>query len=184
MKNYNSQMKTFIFLISIIFFLPYLNAAQEVKSNFNSDSLISAARQLTAMTPYCTLITLDTTGHPDARTMEPFSPDSNMVIWLGTNLNSGKVKQIKRDSRVTLFYASPNASGYVVILGNAYIIDDSSKKQVYWKNSWDQFYSEARENYTLIKVVPHKLKILDYTKGIVGDSKTWTVPLVEFDIEE
>ena len=177
-------MKTFLFFISIIFFLPYSNTAQENNFKFNRDSLLSAARELIAMTPYCTLITLNTKGHPDARTMEPFSPDSNMVVCLGTNVNSGKVKQLEQDSRVTLFYTSPNASGYVVILGNAYIIDDSTKKQVYWKNSWDQFYSEDRENYTLIKVVPHKLKILDYTKGIVGDTTTWAVPFVEFGIEE
>jgi len=184
MKNYNHKITTSIFFIIIVFFLPYSIVAQEDRANFNSDSLVSAARQLVAITPYCTLITLDSTGLPDARTMEPFSPEANMVVWLGTNINSRKVKQIKRDPRVTLFYASPNASGYVVILGNAFFVNDSVKKQIYWKKSWEKFYSEKKENYTLIKVVPYKLKIIDYTKGIVSDSKTWTVPSVELDSEK
>lgn len=114
--------------------------------------------------------------------MDPFSPDDDMVVWLGTNINSNKVRQIRNDSRVTLYYAGPNGTGYVLIKGNAYIIDDSSKKRTYWKKEWEQFYSKDKANYTLIKVVPSKLEILDFRKGIIGDPETWTVPFIEFDL--
>ena len=168
----------------IIFFLPLSISAQNEQATFNNDSLVSAARQMIASTPFCTLISMDTTGHPNARTMDPFSPDDNFVVWFGTNKNSQKVKEIKRDSRVTIFYGAPKANGYTILYGNAYVIDDAEKKRIFWKKDWEQFYPENKENYILIKVVPNKLKILDYAKGINSDSITWKVPSVELDSEE
>lgn len=169
-----------VLCLVLILQLPVTVIAQEsVNPSFNRDTLLTAARKMIELTPYCTLITLDSTGHPAARIMDPFSPEKNMVIWFGTNKNSRKVQEIKKDSRVSLFYEGPNGVGYVLIKGNAYLVDDPVKKETYWKNEWAQFYDNQKENFTLIKVVPYRLEILDYTKGIFGDSKTWTVPYVE-----
>jgi len=170
-----------IFYLFIILQLPLAIVAQEnIEPNFDRDSTINIARKMMEITRYCALITLDETSHPVARTMDPFSPEDDMVVWLGTNLNSRKVKQIKNDSRVTLYYQSPNEVGYVLIKGQAYIVNDSLKKQTYWKKEWDRFYNDKKSNYTLIKVVPDKLEIIDYQHGIFGDSKTWAAPFVEF----
>lgn len=170
-----------IFYLAIILQLPLGIFAQENKEpQFDRDTLITTARIMMETARYCAIITLDTTGHPDVRIMDPFSPDADMVVWLGTNLNSRKVKQIMDDSRVTLYYQAPNKVGYVVIKGQAYIVDDTLKKQIYWKEEWSSFYSDKKSNYTLIKVVPDKLEIIDYQHGITGDSKTWAVPFVKF----
>ena len=176
MKNRFKKHKTTLYLIIILQF-PIMIFAQD---KMGRDTLINTARIMMESIRYCTFITLDTSGHPDARIMDPFSPDEDMVIWLGTNINSRKVKQIKNDSRVTLYYQAPNEVGYIVIKGQAYIVQDSLKKQTYWKNEWSRFYSENKSNYTLIKVIPEKLEIIDYHHGIFGDSKTWYVPFVKF----
>lgn len=159
---------------------PLITFAQENATLYKRDTLITTAKKMMETTRYCALITLDTTGHPDARTMEPFSPDSSMVVWLGTSIYSRKVKQIKNDSRVTLYYQARNAAGYVVIKGQAYIVQDALKKQTYWKKEWGRFYSEDKSEYTLIKVIPEKLEVIDYQHGIFGDSKTLDVPFVKF----
>jgi general stress protein 26 len=127
-------------------------------------------------TRYCALITLDETGHPQARTMDPFPPDSNMTVWFGTNSDSRKVKEILNNSKATLYYEAPDARGYVVLKGNAFMVDDSDKKLKHWKPEWKIFYPESKENYTLIKFIPEKLEIVDYKNKIVGDSDTWKVP--------
>lgn len=181
MDNKLNTLKTILYLfLSLIFPLSVI-AQEGISTQYNRDTLLTAARDMIEETPYCTLITLDTTGHPAARIMDPFLPEENMVIWLGTNKNSGKVQEIKKDSRVTLFYEGPNGVGYVLIKGNAYLIDDSVKKKTYWKNEWKRFYGDGKEYFTLIKVVPYMLEILDYRKGIVGDPKSWNVPFVEFN---
>lgn len=177
------SIKNRIIILSLvmIFQSPLITFAQENAALFNRDTLITTAKKMMEITRNCALITLDTTGHPDARTMEPFSPEENMVIWFGTNKNSRKVKQIKNDPKVTLYYQAPNAAGYVVVKGYAYEVQDSLKKQTYWKKEWSRFYSEDKSEYTLIKVIPQKLEVVDYQQGIFGDSKTWKVPYIEFN---
>jgi general stress protein 26 len=179
MVNYYKNLKRALFIF-LLLHLPISLVAQEINTSLSRDSLLSAAREMMAATKYCTLITLDTTGSPSARTMDPFAPDENMVIWLGTNGNSKKVKEINKDAWVTLFYQAANGVGYVLIKGHATLIDDPQKKQTYWKKEWERFYAGQKEAYTLIKVVPDRLEIIDYSKGIFGDPKTWAAPSVEF----
>ena len=181
MKNRFKKIETTLYLIVILQFPIMVFAQDKMGTQFNRDTLITTSRIMMETVRYCAVITLDTTGHPDVRIMDPFLPDKDMVVWLGTNLNSRKVKQITEDSRVTLYYQGPNEVGYVVIKGQAYMVDDSIKKQIYWKEEWSRFFSENKSNYTLIKVVPDKLEIIDYQHGIFGDPKTWAVPFVIFN---
>jgi general stress protein 26 len=74
----------------------------------------------------------------------------------------------------------PDGGGYVVIKGNAYLIDDPDKKEKYWKEEWDDFYPDNKSNYTLLKVIPKKLEMIYYKHGITGSSATWAVPHIEF----
>jgi general stress protein 26 len=159
--------------------------AQENKvPNYDRDTLITAAKEIIAATRYCALITLDKSGDPQVRTMDPFSPEEDMVVWMGTNSKTRKVKEISADSRVALYYEGLNGAGYVVVRGHAYLVDDPEKKLKYWKKEWDRFYSDQKAEYILIKVIPDKLEILDYKHDIIGDSKTWEVPYLEFKSDQ
>lgn len=179
--KYKLKNMRIIFYLVVILQLPLVIFAQENEENyFDRDTIISTAKNIIVTVRYCTLITLDSTGHPDARIMDPFLPDAEMVIWFGTNKNSRKVKQIENDSRVTLYYQAQNEVGYVIIKGHAYIVEDTLLKQTYWKSEWSRFYSDNKSNYALIKVLPEKLEIIDYQNGITGDLKTWAVPFVIF----
>ena len=155
--------------------------AQETESIDNErDTFIAAAKELMEAAKYCALITLDSTGHPQVRTMDPFSPGEGMLVWMGTNNSSRKVGEIQNDPRVTLYYEAPEGSGYVVIKGKAQLTDDPESIEKYWKDEWDEFYPDRNSTYMLIKVVPKKLEIISYKHGIVGSSKTWAVPYIEF----
>ncbi len=181
MNTISTNIKAIGCLIILIFLLPLRTWAQEIQpSNPDHDTLIAAAKEIMESTPYCALITLDESGNPQARTMDPFSPEEDMVVWFGTNPKSRKVTQIRNDSRVTIYYEAPNGAGYVVINGNAFLVDDQEKKKKYWKKEWDKYYSDQRTNYILIKVIPDKLEIVDYKHNILGDSITWAVPYVKF----
>ena len=172
--------KSTIYLVIILIFPLGILAQENKLSIHDRDTLITAAKEIMVAAKYCALITLDKSGHPQVRTMDPFSPEVDLIVWFGTNSNSRKVNEIRNDSRTTLYYESPNAAGYVVIKGHAFIIDDQEKKLRYWKREWDRFYSDKNANYILIKVVPVKLEIIDYKHGFTGDSKTWAVPYIEF----
>lgn len=158
-----------------------IRAQDNEEAQYEPDTLISAAKELMKTARYCALITLDKYGHPQVRTMDPFPPEDNMVVWLGTNTNSRKVKEIRNDSRVSLYYEAPDATGYVVIQGRAYLKDDPENITKHWKEEWDRFYPDKSSMFMLIKVVPEKLEIIDYTNDINASPLTWTVPNLEFE---
>ena len=143
--------------------------------------LTSVARTIITNAGICTLITLNEDGLPMARAMDPFLPESDFTVWFGTNPKSRKVKQIKNNPIVTLYYLDKDASGYVVIHGRAELVNEPSEKEKHWKTEWQAFYPNKTEDYLLIKVVPNWMEVLSTTHGITGDPKTWEVPVVVFD---
>jgi general stress protein 26 len=168
-------------ILVIIFLLWQIPVfAAEEKSDTDRERLLTAARAMIGTSANCMLITTDSIGFPVARMMDPFAPDSNFVIWFGTNRYSRKVEQIVQNPRVSVFYPGPNGSGYVLIKGRATLIDDEAEKQAHWKKAWDQFYTKDRSNYTLIRFEPEQLEILDTASGILGDDRAWTPPIVDF----
>lgn len=169
-------------LIPLVLFMAIsVCAAQPPAANsVSDDTLLTAARELMAEARYCALITIDQQGQPQARTMDPFPPDENMVIWLGTNRYSRKVIQITSNPRVALYYQAPNGTGYVVIKGRATVVDEPSLKNRWWKKEWDKFYPSDKQNFLLIRVDPTEMEIISYRHHITGDEQTWQVPSVRF----
>ena len=177
-----------IILTCILLCTCQLVSAQELsdqgdKVKQSSANLLKAARAIMKTAQYCAFITLDRDGQPQVRTMDPFDPDDNMVVWLGTHRGSRKVDQIRSNSRVSLYYEAPGGAGYVSISGQAYLIDDPIKKAQLWKEEWEQFYLDGKADYLLIQVRPDVLEIIDYSAGIVGDKDTMKVPSVKFASE-
>jgi len=68
------------------------------------EKLLAAAREMMISIRYCAAITVDENGRALARTVDPFPPDEKMIVWFATNRNSRKVKQLRRDPRITLYY--------------------------------------------------------------------------------
>jgi len=59
--------------------------------------VVAAAREVMAAQTYCALATIDETGRPQVRTMNPFPPEEDMTVWVATNTNSRKVQEIRKD---------------------------------------------------------------------------------------
>jgi general stress protein 26 len=144
------------------------------------DSLLAAARDMMELTPYCALITLDASGHPRARTMDAYPVGEDMVIWMGTSTATRKVAEIRNDPRVTVYFAHPEHQGYVTVYGTAALIDSPEEKDKRWKKEFEQYFPEGKKSFILIAVTPQRIEVTDYSKGIMGDQKTWAPPAIEF----
>ncbi len=186
----NSTFKAFstlfiiLLLMSIIMVSSNVCAQKVQMFSQKRDTLLSVAREYIGSVRYCALITVDSTGQPNVRTMDPFPPDENMVVWFGTNLNSRKVREIRNNPKVTLYYSDDKGEGYVAIIGTATLVDDPKEKTNWWKEEWGEFYKGKKESYLLIKVVPEKLEILNYKHNILSDTLTWETPSVGFKVHE
>jgi general stress protein 26 len=142
--------------------------------------LLDAAREIIGAQTYCAFITIDATGRPQVRTINPFPPDEGMVVWFATNTRSVKVAEVKRDPRVSLYYADhAKATGYVAIHGRAELVDDKQeilkRKRAYWDSAFP-----GLEHLVLVKVVPERIDVVNYSRGTVSDPVTWRPPSIEF----
>ena len=159
----------------------YADTPQEKpRAPLGRPELIAAAREIIAGQTYCALVTLDESGHPQVRTMNPFPPEEDMTVWIATSTLTHKVQQIRHDPRVTLYYADHSkATGYVAIVGRAALVDDRAemvkRKRAYWDSAFPEF-----KNLVLIKVVPERMDVLNYSRGALNDPTTWHAPSVEF----
>src|SRR5258705_5971360 len=107
-------------LLAGIAVIPSQTLAQEkVAKPEERDSLIAAAREIMIAARYCALITVDSNGQAQARTMDPFPPGDDMIVWLGTNPRTRKVSEIGKNPRVVLYYFDQPTQSYVTISGTA-----------------------------------------------------------------
>ncbi len=150
-------------------------------SSHDRGTLLRVAREYIQSVSYCALVTVDDKNQPHVRTMDPFPPQENMVVWLGTNRKSRKVQEIKNNPNVSLYYADEDGVGYVAIMGTAKLVDNAEKKAILWKEKWEQYYKDKKQDYLLIQVIPKKLEIVNYKHEILGDPDTWKTPSVEFE---
>ena len=142
-------------------------------------TLVAAAREIMAAQTYCALITLDESGRPQVRTMNPFPPDAEMVVWMATNTRSRKAQQIRKDPRVTLYYSNhETAIGYVALSGRAELTEDVAEIQKRKRAYWDQAFPGLK-NLTLIKVVPERLEVVNYKAGLNNDPETFRAPSID-----
>jgi general stress protein 26 len=142
--------------------------------------MIAAARDIMRAARYCTLVTIDSAGRANTRTMDPFLPEDDMVVWFATNPSSRKVKEIRRNRLVTIHCFDPKAEDYFSLRGTARLVNDPKEKARRWKDDWKTFYPDRTTHYLLIEVRPLRLEVVSPAKGILGDPNNWAPPTINF----
>lgn len=164
----------FIFVLIIISITSSLMAQELMvkdRPEISRDSLLTIAQTIIDSARSRTFVTVNENGKPQARTMYVFPPEENMVIWLGTSTGSRKVKQIKNNPNVMVFYFDTKGHSYVSVAGKAHIVNDPEKKVHYWKRSWTRYYPDPEKDYILIKVIPERMEICSYKHKLFWDSE-------------
>lgn len=163
-------------MILVVFVTSTMTAYSQ---SVNKDSIMVAAREIMTQTNYCGLVTIDATGQPQTRTMNPFPLKDEFVIWFATSRTSRKVQELRENPKVSVYYSDHSvAKGYVNITGNAEVIDDKEllikMKRDYWEGipDWQNIF-------VLIKIVPKKVEVINYKHGLNNDPKTFRAPSIE-----
>ena len=165
------RIKFVVFLCLLFNFMSCMNTSKTSKM-----SLKEIAKELMVHAENAALITVDSIGVTHVRAMDPFLPEDNFTVWMGTNPKSSKVSQIKKNNLVSLYYFDKESAGYITLQGVATIVNTRDKKEQYWKKEWKNFYKNTTTDYVLIKFVPNKATIISEKHQILGDSITWAVP--------
>ena len=154
-----------------LFYGPQIQAAPPTR-----DAILKASRTIIANARYATLVTASTdSGSPDARIIDPFTPDPDMSIWFATNPKSRKVAELAKDPHVTLLYFDATAKGYVTLKGKATLVRDAGAKAARWKDDWMGMYADKNhgDDYLLVKVVPETLEVVSVALNMINDPATW-----------
>jgi len=175
-------MKLFLSILFSALLLISLTCCYQNKKHADTTvtNLKDVAKEIMNNANTCALITVDTNHRPRVRMMGTLKPDEDFTVWFGTNPNSRKVKQIKQNREVTVYYTEEGNSGYVMLQGTAQLVNDSKEKEIHWKDDWKEFYPNYPDDYLLIKVSPNWLEVVSYKHNILGDSKTWEPAKVAF----
>jgi general stress protein 26 len=145
-------------------------------------TVITAAIDIIQKAHYCTFITVDANGQPQARIVDPIAPDADFTIWFATNPLTRKVDQVRRNPKVTLSCFDAETSSYVTLLGRGSLVTDVSEKQRHWKNEWAAIYPNGAkgDDFMLIRIAPARLEVVSESRGLVGDAKTWLPLTIDF----
>ena len=131
------------------------------------EKLLAIAREIMKESDYCFFMSHGESGEINARLMHPFTPDAEFNIWLGASPNSRKVREILKQSNVTLAFLNPRSTAYVTIVGNAALDSDPELKRKYWRSYWTDMYPGGPDNseYILIKIIPYRIEFMNFTNA-------------------
>src|SRR5258706_14564903 len=119
--------------VLVLFFL--LAAAPQ------SGRVLDAARATMKAAQFCFLIAVDDQRQAQARILNPFDPEPDMKVWLGTNRNTRKVGQIRKNPRVTLAYWDAAGNGYGNQLRRGPVGESMEETKKRWKPEMDEVYT-------------------------------------------
>jgi general stress protein 26 len=166
-----NPIKAYIIGVSILFLSGCDKGNENSPANYNE-----VAREMMLKSEYCTLITIDSLGHPKGRLMDPMPPNEKFKVYLATNPKSAKVQEIILNPKVSIFYKISGNTGYVSLLGEAKILTDAKSKNTFWKESWAPFYKDRSVDLVLIEFTCNKVELVNFDKGIISSQPDWSAP--------
>jgi len=171
---------TGIVVFNLIVLFTIVPQKLNAQNSISRDTLLIAAHDIISQTTYCGLVTIDGSGQPQTRTMNPFPVSDDFVVWFATSRTSTKVKELKNNPKVSVYFSDHGkAIGYVNLTGKATVIDDKEllvkMKREYWNGipNWQDIF-------VLIRIEPKSLQVINYKYGVNNDPQTFKAPVVEF----
>jgi general stress protein 26 len=151
-----------------------LDSYKRSKQNSADNSLrhcLQAAHETIDRTKYCFLISNGSNGWGSARFVEPIVEDDFSAIWIGTNPNLRKIKEIQDNPKITLAFGNLQERANIVIYGEASLEDDIALRKRYWKGEWRLFFPSGPtgDDYVLIKIQPLKMEIMNFHRNVIRE---------------
>jgi len=127
------------------------------------DTLKAKVADLIKNNRYAKLITFGPDGAPRARIMTNLPMGSDMVIWFATGLSTSKIRDIRKNSNVSVFVDDPDDMTNASISGTAEIVTDKRMLKKFWQDVFGFFFpgGPTDPDYCLLKIIPRKVEYLD-----------------------
>lgn len=135
-----------------------------------ADVVVGAALGIARSAEFAFLITSATTlgGEVSVRLMQPFAPDDDFNVWLGTSPSSRKVAELRADSTATLAYQGVDGAGYVSAVCDATIVTDGDARKAHWRDDWAAFFPGGAmgDDFVVLCLRARRLEVVSFAHGI------------------
>ncbi len=134
------------------------------QSNPDVKQVLDAVQTTMKAEQYCFLITLDHSGQPQARMVAALSIESDLRVWIVTNPETRKVREIQEDDRATMAFYDGKGEGYATLVGKAHLVSDVDQKRKLWQFSLGAFFPAGPEgkDSILIEFIPSRVEIMHF----------------------
>jgi len=83
----------------------------------------------------------------------------DLMIYVSTNTSSSKIREIKANPRVSVYYCNPKRFHGVMLAGDIEIVGDSEVKKALWNDGWERYYPAGVDDpdYTVLRLFPKRV---------------------------
>lgn len=136
-------------------------------------ALLEITRMVMEEAAFCFLMSSDASGAINARLMQPFPPESDLVVCFGASEASRKVQELQRDPRATIAYQLLAEGAYVTLLGRATLEMDVAVRERYWRESFAAFWPEGpvQGDYAVLRFEPERIEVMHLEKEVAPEPR-------------
>lgn len=116
------------------------------------------------------MTTLGRDGQMHSRPMATQKPQPDSPIWFVAALETAKVEDLQKDSRINLAYYRPSDRAWVSLSGRASLDTNKERIQRLWQEDWKIWFPDGpqQEGLVLINVIPETATYWEPEKGRIG----------------
>jgi general stress protein 26 len=133
-----------------------------------AEHVVAVAKATLDAAEFCFLTTPGESDPTSTRLMHHFKPDADLTVWFGTSLTSRKVREIRRNPRVTVACQDPQRPAYAVLVGMVTIKERAEQWRRYWREDWQTFWPEgpSGRDYVPLRFTCERVEVLSFAAGI------------------
>ncbi len=141
----------------------------------NKNEAISLMVELMEISDVCYLSTIDEKNFPQTRAMlnlrnprqyPGLAPiyikhENDFLVYFTTNTSSQKIRQIKNNPNVSVYYSKPGEWRGLMLGGKIEIVADQNIKNSTWQDGWKDYYPGGVDDpdYSVLQLKPDILKL-------------------------
>ena len=79
-------------------------------------------------------------GYPNIKAMIKMENEGLKTIWFSTNTSSKRVAQLKRDSKVCVYFVDMDQWKGLMLVGTIEVLQDMESRQRLWRPGYEKYY--------------------------------------------
>ncbi len=142
-------------------------------SQMTPEKYLEVARDTMRSAGFGFLVTTDLSDRLYARLMQPFEPEDDWRIWLGTSPRTRKITEISHNENVLLAFSNVSLGAYVTVAGPAALVTDVALRKKYWRDEFEMYWpaGPSGDDYVLICVTPERIELVNDAAGVSPEPK-------------